>query len=136
MNQVNKKDTSHENNLRRRGRSSSVADLHASRISAEFTKSKFMEIHDKKISELLGYDEKQYALSRYLRMKNKLGLNYLKPEVEGLGNEKDQVQLTIQDQKKKLIYDKEEITIMKMQNNEYRRMIAELEQDKTEVKNK
>ena len=95
-----------------------------------------MDIHDKKIGELLGYDEKQHALSRYLRMKNKLGLNYLKPEVEGLGAERDQVQLAIQDQKKKLIYDKEEITIMKMQNNEYRRMIAELEQDNKEIKNK
>jgi hypothetical protein len=76
-------------NMRRRGRSSSVADLHASRISAELTKSRFMEYHDKKISNLLGYDEKQYALSRYLRMKNKLGINYLKPEVEGLSAEKD-----------------------------------------------
>lgn len=46
------------NVMRRRGRSSSVADLHASRISAEFTKSRFMEVHDKKISDLLGYDEK------------------------------------------------------------------------------
>ena len=82
-----------------------------------------MEVHDKKIAELLGHEEKQEILSRYLRMKNKIGLNYMKPEIEGLAQERDQVKLTIQDQKRKLIYDKEEQTILKMQNNEYRRMI-------------
>lgn len=44
-----------------------------------------MEVHNNKITELLGFEEKQNILSKYLRMKNKLGLNYLKPEIEGLG---------------------------------------------------
>ena len=48
-----------------------------------------MEVHDKKISELLGHEEKQEILSRYLRMKNKIGLNYMNPEIEGLAQERD-----------------------------------------------
>ena len=69
-------------------------------------------------------------------MKNKLGLNYLKPEIEGLESEKEQALLTVQDQRKKLIYDKEEMTIITMQNNELRRMIGELQKDNEELKAK
>jgi hypothetical protein len=60
----------------------------------------------------------------------------MKPEIEGLAQERDQVKLTIQDQKRKLIYDKEEQTIMKMQNNEYRRMIFQVQQDNKELEAK
>jgi len=49
-----------------------------------------MDVHNNKITELLGYDEKQNVLSRYLRMRNKIGLNYLKPEIEGLTSELEQ----------------------------------------------
>lgn len=52
-----------------------------------------MEHHDKKIMRLLGHEEKQNTLSKYLRMKNKLGLNYLKPEIDGLAAEKEQALL-------------------------------------------
>lgn len=50
----------------------------------DMMQSRYMEVHDKKIAELLGHEEKQEILSRYLRMKNKIGLNYMKPEIEGL----------------------------------------------------
>lgn len=93
-------------------------------------------MHDNKITRLLGHDDKQNTLARYLRMKNKLGLNYLKPEIEGLESEKEQALLTVQDQRKKLIYDKEEMTIITMQNNELRRMIGELQKDNEELKAK
>lgn len=53
------------------------------------TASRYLEHHDKKISKLLGHEEKQLTLSKYLRMKNKLGLNYLKPEIDGLVAEKE-----------------------------------------------
>ena len=36
----------------------------------------------------------------------------------------------------KLIYDKEEMTILRMQNNELRRMIGELQKDNEETKQK
>ena len=65
--------------------------------------SRYMDVHNNKITELLGYDEKQNVLSKYLRMRNKLGLNYLKPEIEGLGQELDQEKLKVQDSKKQLI---------------------------------
>ena len=93
------------------------------------TASRYLEYHDNKINKLLGHDEKQSTLARYLRMRNKLGLNYLKPEIEGLQSEKEQAQLTLQDQKKKLIYDNEELTIMRMQNDEYRRLIGKMTED-------
>ena len=100
------------------------------------TVSRYMEVHDNKITRLLGDEDKQNTLSRYLRMKKKLGLNYLKPEIEGLESEKEQALLTVQDQRKKLIYDKEEMTIITMQNNELRRMIGELQKDNEELKAK
>ena len=49
--------------------------------------SRHMDYHNRKITELLGYDEKQNVLSKYLRMRNKCGLNYLKPEIQGLNEE-------------------------------------------------
>ena len=69
-------------------------------------------------------------------MKNKLGLDYLKPEIDGLAAEKEQAELVKQDMKKKLIYDSEELTIMNMQNDEYRRLIAQMKQETEDVKEK
>lgn len=57
--------------------------------------SKFMDVHNNKITELLGYDEKQNILSKYLRMRNKIGLNYLKPEIDGLNQELEQEKLKL-----------------------------------------
>ena len=62
--------------------------------------SKFMDVHNNKITELLGYDEKQNILSKYLRMRNKTGLNYLKPEIEGLNIELEEEKLKLQDMKR------------------------------------
>ena len=100
------------------------------------TASRYLEHHDKKIATILGHEEKQQTLTKYLRMKNKLGLNYLKPEIDGLASEKEQAVLAQQDMKKKLIYDSEELTIMRMQNDEYRRLIAQMQRDTEEAREK
>jgi ABC-type phosphate transport system auxiliary subunit len=42
----------------------------------------------------------------------------IKEEISGLKQEKEDAYLTMQDQKKKLMYDKEEITITRMLNIE------------------
>jgi hypothetical protein len=100
------------------------------------TASRYLEQHDKKIATILGHEEKQQTLTKYLRMKNKLGLNYLKPEIDGLASEKEQALLAQQDMKKKLIYDTEELTIMRMQNDEYRRLIGQMQRDTEETREK
>ena len=61
--------------------------------------SKYMDVHNNKITELLGYEEKQNVLSKYLRLQNKTGLNYLKPEIEGLNRELEQEKLKLADYK-------------------------------------
>ena len=62
--------------------------------------SKYMDVHNNKITELLGYQEKQNVLSKYLRLRNKTGLNYLKPEIEGLNQELVQEKMRLADLKK------------------------------------
>jgi hypothetical protein len=59
-----------------------------------------MDVHNNRITELLGYDEKQNVLSKYLRMRNKIGLNYLKPEIEGLEQDLDNEKMKNLDAKK------------------------------------
>ena len=82
--------------------------------SIRTAKSKYMNVHTKKITEKLTGDEQQDIMGRYLTMKNKLGMNYLKPEIEGLKQEKEEAQLNLADQKRKIIYAKEDLTIVKM----------------------
>ena len=53
----------------------------------------------------------------------------IKNEIEGLKQEKEDAQLTMQEQKRKLIYDKEEITITRMLNIETGRQMADLEKN-------
>ena len=53
-------------------------------LNTDMMISRYMDVHNNKITQLLGYDEKQNVLSKYLRLRNKTGLNYLKPEIEGL----------------------------------------------------
>lgn len=47
-------------------------------------------------------------------MRNKLSFQYFKDELKGLEQEKDNAHLVMQDQKRQLIYDKEEIAITKL----------------------
>lgn len=89
--------------------------------------SRYMEVHNNKITELLGYDEKQNVLSKYLRMRNKVGLNYLKPEIEGLHAELDEEKLKLQSLKKQVVRSKEDVVMTKMQNDELRRQIGKVE---------
>ena len=84
-----------------------------------------MDVHSR-ISEPLNQEEKQKVLGRFLTSKNKAGINQLKNEVNGLNNEKEDVLLTVQDQKRKLIHDREELSIINMQNEEMRRQIQQL----------
>jgi len=72
-----------------------------------------MDVHKKVDIE---QDKKEEILGRYLSLKNNLGLNFFKPEFEGVKLEKEDTALLIQDQKRKLIYDREEISVLKMQN--------------------
>ena len=61
----------------------------ASRLSlgTDAAISRYMDGHNKTISKLLGFEEKQNFLSRYIRLRNKTGLNYLKPELDELRGE-------------------------------------------------
>lgn len=95
-----------------------------------------MDYHNKKITERLSPSKKNEVMDRYLTLKNKLGLNFFKPEIEGIKQEKEDQQLIIKDQKRKIIYDTEEISILRLQNNEYRRNIGEIKKDMAEVHNK
>mmetsp|Transcript_31731 Transcript_31731/g.48641 ORF Transcript_31731/g.48641 Transcript_31731/m.48641 type:complete len:104 (+) Transcript_31731:990-1301(+) len=94
-----------------------------------------MDIHKRKAPNWEG-GKKQEIMGRYLTLKNKVGLNFLKPEYDGVKQEKDDTLLQIQDMKRKLIYDKEEITILGMQNSEYKRKIAVIEKETAELKPK
>jgi len=69
-------------------------------------------------------------------MTNRLSLNYFKGEINGVKQEKDDAALILQDQKKKMLYETEEVTIMRMQNDEYRRKISKLEKNIAEVHEK
>lgn len=84
--------------------------------------SRYMDVHNKK-SVSLSPENKNEILGRYLTMKHKLGFKYFKEELEGLRKEKDQAYLENQDFKRRKIYETEEITIMRMQNNEFRKKI-------------
>lgn len=98
--------------------------------------SRYMDVHNNKITELLGYQEKQNVLSKYLRLRNKTGLNYLKPEIEGLNEELEQEKLRQADLKKQLLRDKEDILMTRMQNDELRRQIGRAEDDLKELDEK
>ena len=76
--------------------------------------SKYMDVHNNKITQLLGYDEKQNVLSKYLRLRNKTGLNYLKPEIEGLNQELDQEKMKMADLKNQFVRNKEENVMTRM----------------------
>lgn len=69
-------------------------------------------------------------------MTNRLSLNYFKGEINGVKQEKDDASLILLDQKKKLIYDKEDNIIMNMQNDEIRRQITLLDKNISEIKEK
>jgi len=81
-------------------------------------KSRLMD-HDLKSQveqEPLSPEKKQSILGRFLTGKNKLGMNQLRNEVNGLQNEKEDAILTVQEQKRKVINDNEELSIINMQN--------------------
>ena len=54
-----------------------------------------MDVHKKKITEPLGSNRKQEILGKYLTLKNKLGLNFFKPEYDGVKHEKEDTILII-----------------------------------------
>ena len=89
-------------------------------------KSKLMDIH-KKCSHTLNPKQKEEILGRYLTMTNKLSLTYFKSEIDGIKQEKEDTSLVLMDQKRQKIYDTEEIIVMNMQNNEFRKKIGAIE---------
>ena len=94
-----------------------------------------MDVHNRK-GEELDDGQKNNILQKYLTMKNKLSFQYFKSEVEGMEQEKDNAKLIVQDMKKQKIYDTEEITIMNMQNGEFRRKIKKMEDEIANTKDK
>lgn len=68
----------------KKGRSAvSVLDINESQIP-EFAESRHMDYHNKKFTEKLSPSKKNEVMDRYLTLKNKLGLNFFKPEIEGI----------------------------------------------------
>jgi hypothetical protein len=53
-----------------------------------------MDVHSK-IIEKLPNREKNKIMEQYLTMKNKLGLNYFKPEMDGIKQEKEDIHFCI-----------------------------------------
>lgn len=72
-----------------KGRSAvSVLDINES-VLPEFAESRHMDYHNKKFTERLSPSKKNEVMDRYLTLKNKLGLNFFKPEIEGIKQEKE-----------------------------------------------
>lgn len=85
-------------------------------------KSRYMDVHEKK-GVNLSPDQQNEIMGRYLTMKHKTAFKHLKKELDGLREERDNAGLENQDKKRSKIYSTEELTIMRMQNNEYRKKI-------------
>ena len=69
-------------------------------------------------------------------MKNRLGLNYLRPEYEGMMQEKEDSKLEMQDKKNKLVMEQHDLSMIRLQNNELRRKIGQLGLDNKEIDHK
>ena len=97
-------------------------------LNTDMMISRYMDVHNNKITQLLGYEEKQNVLSKYLRLRNKTGLNYLKPEIEGLTQELEQERLIVADLKKQLVRSEGDNVMTRLQNDELRRQIGRAEE--------
>lgn len=69
---------------------------------------------------------KNALLNQFLSVKTTKQFAQIKEEVSGLKQEKEDAYLTLQEQKRKLMYDKEDITITRMLNLESGRQIADI----------
>ena len=75
-------------------------------------------------------------MGRFLTMKNKLGFNHYKPELEGLKQEKEDAKLEMQFTKSKLVATKHDLEMAGLQNQELRRKIYKLSLDNEELNRK
>ena len=62
-----------------------------------------MDVHAWKGGDNLCQHDQRKIVSKFLNVKNRLGLNYLRPEYEGMVQEKEDSKLEVQDKKNKLV---------------------------------
>ena len=75
---------------------------------------------------------KNALLNQFLSVKTTKQFAQIKEEISGLKQEKEDAYLTLQEQKRKLMYDKEDITITRMLNLESGRQIADIDKNTEE----
>jgi chromosome segregation ATPase len=75
---------------------------------------------------------KNALLNQFLSVKTTKQFAQIKEEISGLKQEKEDAFLTLQEQKRKLMYDKEDITITRMLNFESGRQIADIDKNTEE----
>ena len=75
-------------------------------------------------------------MAKFLNVKNRLGLNYLRPEYEGMVQEKEDGKLEVQDKKNKLVMEHHDLSMIRLQNQELRRRIQQLQEDNKEIDNR
>jgi hypothetical protein len=95
-------------------------------------KSKIMDVHNKIEKELTSSDREK-ILSRYLNMTNKLNLTYFKGELSSLNQEKEDAALLFQDKRREVIYAKEDLSMIRLRNDEFRNKITKLDKDNKEL---
>jgi hypothetical protein len=114
-------------------RSKSMEKSLDNNLDGRSVKSKYMSVHKRKVNNLEP-EEREGIMGNYLTMKNKNYIGQMKDEFDQLKQKKDDEVLIIQDRKRQLIYTKEEVTIMNMQNKELKKKIAALEKDSSIIK--
>jgi len=73
-----------------------------------------MNVHAWKSTENLHKHDQKAIVSRFLNMKNRLGLNYLRPEYEGMMQEKEDSKLELQDKKNKLVMEQHDLSMIRL----------------------
>ena len=76
-----------------------------SEMRSQYSKCKprYMDVHAWKGEGSLARHDQKAVVSKFLNVKNRLGLNYLRPEYEGMVQEKEDGKLEVQDKKNKLV---------------------------------
>jgi len=76
-----------------------------SEMRSHYSKAKprYMDVHAWKGGDNLGQHDQRAVVNKFLNVKNRLGLNYLRPEYEGMVQEKEDSKLEVQDKKNKLV---------------------------------
>ena len=105
------------NKLLREDLNVSGAD-NVSQMRSEYSKAKprYMDCHAWKSDDSFCAHDQKAIVSKFLNMKNRLGLNYLRPEYEGMLQEKEDSKLELQDKKNKLVMEQHDLSMIRLQN--------------------